>query len=68
MIKKIVTAVFLLGITTATFANSEQPSHTKESIRLKSCTLTVDCGNGETVTATAKDCATAGAMVDAGCG
>ncbi|MCY4779143.1 hypothetical protein ORI89_05745 [Sphingobacterium sp. UT-1RO-CII-1] len=52
---------------TATFAKTQNTSNAAESAKKKACTLTVDCGNGETVTATAKDCATAGAMVDAGC-
>jgi len=39
----------------------------KKEASTKECTITADCGDGTTVTANAKDCATAGAMIDAGC-
>lgn len=52
-------------ITTSAITNSDQPD--KEKI-IPSCTLTVDCGNGTTVTVTAANCEQAGAAIDRACG
>lgn len=81
MLKKtFILTAFILGMTLASKAEvtsdidlskEKQVSETAkqpEQVEKKTCTLTVLCDDGSTVSATAGDCATAGAMVDAGCG
>lgn len=60
-------AVFCFASISASPVEYNLESTESELLWEDSCTLTVTCGDGETVTATGKDCETAGKMVDAGC-